>query len=379
MHILYLSSPGGGLETNVRLLAPALVAAGHQVSLLYLAHEVAPTSPLRVTPQFPTYFARVNNLHYYTQQLTPARFGLGSYIRLYEIASAVARAVHMIHQHTPLDIVELPEIVLPRQTLQVPFVARLHSAAWTWRETLNEPPLRADAWEKKLEGQTLARAAAVSSPSKFVADYVRNACGVTRPIEIIPYPMDTARFQPAPQPTTSKRILFVGRVETRKGADLLLRAVPQILKKHPDAECILAGRVSDELRAMVNAAPPQVKFLGFVPHEELPALYQSAAVVVVPSLWDNSPNVIYEAMACGVPVVASRVGGIPELVEDGVTGWLVPPGDETALEDALCNLLGDSPSRARMGQNGRGRAVENFAVKTILTRTLALYENVTHV
>lgn len=376
MRILYLSVPGGGLETNVRVLAPALVAAGHQVSLLYFDKEAPPLSPLRLSPQYPTYFARVGNLHYYAQRLTLARWGLGSYIRLYEIASAVARAVRVIHRQSPLDLVELPEVVLPRQTLPVPFVVRLHSAAWTWREMLHETALRSDAWEKKLEGQTLARAAGITSPSQFVADYVRNACGVTRSIQIIPYPVDTTRFCPAPSSVNVKRILFVGRVEARKGADVLLRTLPQILAKHPDAEFVFAGRVNEELRELVNTAPPQVQFLGVKPRAELVALYQQASVVVVPSQWDNSPNVIYEAMACGAPVVASNVGGILELVEDGVTGLLVPPGDENALENALTTLLADSRLRERMGQRGRERAVAEFALDKILARTLALYESV---
>lgn len=376
MHILYLSSPGGGLETNVRLLAPALVAAGHQVSLLYFDNQVSPASPLRAAPQFPTHFVRVGSLHYYAHRLSPARWGLGSYVRLYETAFAVGRAIRDIHRQTPLDLVELPEIVLPRQTLPVPFVVRTHSSAWMCRALFHEPALAADDLERRLEGETLTRAAGISSPSYFVADYVRNACGVTRPIEIIPYPIATERFRPALQPANTKRILFVGRVEARKGADVLLRAVPRVLAQHPDAEFIFAGRVNEELRNLVDAAPPQVKFLGVVPHEELPALYQSVAVVAVPSLWDNSPNVIYEAMACGVPIVASRVGGISELVENGTTGLLVPPRDVNALADAILLLFSDSAKSCAIGQAGRAQAVECFALEKITAATLAFYAKV---
>jgi starch synthase len=120
--------------------------------------------------------------------------------------------------------------------------------------------------------------------------------------------------------------------------------------------------------------PPPVKFLGVKPRGELVELYQQASVVAVPSVWDNSPNVIYEAMACGTPVVASRVGGIPELVDDGVTGLLVPPGDADALADAIVALLGDPARRAQMGEHARERAVEEYSVDKIVTRTVGFYE-----
>lgn len=375
LHILYLSSPGGGLETNVRVLAPALRAAGHAVSILYLDDGVQELVQLGAD-EIIEYRAPRGGWHYYFHRAT---FGLTSFplvVRTIEMARALARAVTAIHARKPLDLIEIPEVTLPFVKLPVPYLVRLHSAAWTWRQLLGEKQPRADALEIRMERATLQKANAVSAPSRMLADFVRAECGMeSLPIEIIPYPVDTNRFCPVAQRANTKRVLFVGRVEARKGADVLLRAVPRVLAQHPDAEFIFAGHVNEELRNLVDAAPPQVKFLGVVPHGELPALYQRATVVVVPSLWDNSPNVIYEAMACGVPVVASRVGGIPELVENGATGLLVPPRDVPATTEAILDLLSNRARCAEMGRRGNEKAIACYKVETILDQTMAVYQH----
>jgi len=197
-------------------------------------------------------------------------------------------------------------------------VVRLHSQNWLWRRQCNESGVSADLIERRLEGATLRRAGAITAPSRAVSEDIRLGCGLDdRPIEIIPYLIDTDQFTPKPNNRLRKSVLFVGRVEKRKGADVLLRAIPLVLAKHPDCEFFFVGQVTDELRDQAEAAPAAARFLSFKPRNELVDLYQHASVCVVPSLWDNSPNVIYEAMACGTPVIATDVGGIPELVDHG--------------------------------------------------------------
>ncbi len=374
MHVLYLSAPGGGLETNVRILGRALREAGHRVSILYLHGAGERVGGGQDPDGFQVYRARVGDMHYWLHRALLGYSSLPLAVRALETASAVARRVNEIHRQDPLDLVELPEIGFAWQRLSVPYVMRLHSAAWTWRVMSGELPLRADGLEKRFEGIALRQAAGVSSPSRVLAEIVRAECGFGGRVELIPYPVDTARFTPASCARTGKRVLFVGRVEWRKGADVLLCAIPHILKKHPDAEFVFAGRLSAELEALAAEAPPQVKFLGVVPHDRLAAGYQSAAVVVCPSRWDNSPNVIYEAMASGVPVVATRVGGISELVEDGVTGRLVQRGDAAALAAAVAELLDDPDGRVLMGKRARECAVREYAVEIVLEKTLAFYE-----
>jgi glycosyltransferase involved in cell wall biosynthesis len=373
MRILYLSSPGGGLETNVRVLAPALIQAGHQVSILYLDARVralAQTNAQGITE----YRAPIGSKHYYLHRATFGIGHLGKLARAWEHSQDAARAICEIARRQPLDLIELPEMFVRKDQLPAPYVMRLHSSAWMCRKLFGEPVPPTDALEIRLESQTLARAAAITSPSRFVAQYVTNVCRVQRPIEIIPYPVDTDLFQPSDHPRR-QMVLFVGRVEKRKGADTLMRAIPTVLQKFPDCEFVFAGRMSEELAALAATMPPPVKFLGVKPRGELVELYRQASVVAVPSVWDNSPNVIYEAMACGAPVVATNVGGIPELVEDGVTGLLVPPNEMT-LGSAIGALLRDANKRCAMSVCARQRAVQTFAVEKILNRTLKAYRKV---
>jgi starch synthase len=212
-----------------------------------------------------------------------------------------------------------------------------------------------------------------------VAEEIRVACRLDdRPIQIIPYPIDTDEFRPeARKDDSPKSVLFAGRLEEHKGADVLLKAIPRVLAKHPDCQFVFVGTVSTELENEVKAASSSARFQGFTIRQEVVPLYQKASVFVAPSMWDNSPNTIYEAMACGTPVVATRVGGIPELVEDGITGLLVAPSDVHALADAIIALLDNPARRSQMGYCARAKAVGEFAVEKIAGETLALYGRVT--
>jgi glycosyltransferase involved in cell wall biosynthesis len=156
-------------------------------------------------------------------------------------------------------------------------------------------------------------------------------------------------------------ILFAGRLSPEKGIDELLEATRGM-------NLVVAG--DGPLRDRVPGA------LGFVPHDDLELLYARAAVVVLPSYREGLPLCVIEAMAHGRPVVATSVGGIPELVEDGVTGFLVPPGDARALRTAVQRLLDDPARRRRMGREGRRRIVERCSLDAVTAATLEAYRQV---
>ncbi len=380
--MLYLSAAGGGLDTNVRVLGPALVQAGHRVSILYIHFpgEVVQGGAVRVDG-CDVLHASIGNWHYYFNRVTFGATRLPMLIRALEYARTLGQAVSQIATYTSLDLIEIPEVYIPSRLFNsTPFVTRLHSSAWMCRRIYNEFSPWTDRVEARWEAETLRRAQGISAPSAFVADYIHDSCRVNHPIDIIPYAVDTTRFAPGKERQQPPIILFVGRIERRKGADILLRAIPAVRKKFPNSEFVFVGSTSLELKESVAqfANASHVKFLGVRPQHELIAWYQRASLLVAPSLWDNSPNTIYEAMACGTPVVASRVGGIPELVDHGVTGGLVVPRDECALADAIVALLGDPARREQMGQCAREKAIANWSVGKILTRTLMLYERVLH-
>jgi glycosyltransferase involved in cell wall biosynthesis len=153
-------------------------------------------------------------------------------------------------------------------------------------------------------------------------------------------------------------ILFAGRLAEEKG-------IPELMEATRGLPLVVAG--DGPLRGLVPDA------LGFIPHDELEELYRHASVVVLPSHREGLPLCVLEAMAHGRPVVATNVGGIPQLVEDGRTGYLVEPGDSDALRGALVRLLEDAQLRATMGAAGRERVATTCSWAQVTDQTLAAY------
>ena len=175
--------------------------------------------------------------------------------------------------------------------------------------------------------------------------------------------VDTRTFAPSATQRERVSLLFVGGDFTRKGGDLLLRWA---------RETTLPVEIHVATRDAVSDAPSNVTFhRGIAPlSPELVALYQSSDVFVLPTRADCYSLVALEAMACGLPVVISPLGGIPELVEDGVNGCLVAPDDYGTLKARLGALVSDPELRARMGAEGRRRAVSRFDARCGVTQIL---------
>lgn len=170
-------------------------------------------------------------------------------------------------------------------------------------------------------------------------------------------------------------LLCLGRLDPPKGQTYLLKAMPAILRHVPTARLLFAGdgrlRAALEAEAQRLALNGQVRFLGY--RADVAALLAAADLLVIPSTREGIPLALLEAMAAGLPVVATDVGGIPEAVRRDETGLLVPPGDPTALAAAAAALLRD-PVRARtMGERGRARYHEQFTVERLVQETEALY------
>jgi glycosyltransferase involved in cell wall biosynthesis len=161
----------------------------------------------------------------------------------------------------------------------------------------------------------------------------------------------------------------------RKRIDVLIAAARRILARHPAIEIQIVGDgpCREELVKLAREVGvlPHVTFMGH--RDDVPAILTASDLFVLPSASEASPNVVLEAMAAGLPVVASRVGGIPELVDDGVTGHLVPPSDPDALASAILDLL-DHPNRgAAFGQAGRMRIVREYSFDRMVAQFEALY------
>ena len=211
------------------------------------------------------------------------------------------------------------------------------------------------------------RARVVVCASRALADAAR-ALGA-RDVRVIPSGIDLPP-QPGP-PAEPPHVLFVGRLSPEKGIRELLAAtrggapVGAGTADRPTLPLVVVG--DGPLRPQVPQA------LGFIPNAELGPYYERAAVVCCPSLREGFGVACLEAMAHGRPVVASAVGGLLDLVDDGVTGLLVPLGDPRALRAALERLLGDPELRERMGASARERARERFSWEAATRGTIGAY------
>ncbi|HUU57615.1 MAG TPA: glycosyltransferase family 4 protein, partial [bacterium] len=171
--------------------------------------------------------------------------------------------------------------------------------------------------------------------------------------------------------------LYAGRLAPQKGVDVLIQAVGFA---GPRVRLRVAGEGPDEeplRRVAADYAGGKVEFLGRLDARRLAEEMASARAVVVPSRWpENTPAVILEAFAAGAPVVAARVGGVPEMVDDGVEGLLFEAGDVRGLADILERLAGDGRAARKFGRAGQGRLEREFSFKDHMARLLELYREV---
>jgi glycosyltransferase involved in cell wall biosynthesis len=177
----------------------------------------------------------------------------------------------------------------------------------------------------------------------------------------------------------ASRVLFVGGNMQRKGLPTLIQAAPSIAQAAPDVEFWVAGRDAAQpaMEALCESLGVRERFhfWGLKPQGELLALYAQSDVFAMPSLTEAFGVVFLEAMACGVPVVGTRVGGVPEIVRDSENGLLVPPNDPPALAEALVRLLTDQPLRHRLAAAGLETA-RAFSVDAMMDCTYGVYRAV---
>jgi len=212
---------------------------------------------------------------------------------------------------------------------------------------------------------------------KAAADRLRLERVPANKIAIIPNGLDLAAFrQPEPRPQLRK-VVVVGNLRPEKGHDVLIDAAVDVLKRYPDARFELVGggplRESLQQRARDRHVGDAFTFAGHC--DDVPARIAAADVFVLPSRSEAFPNAVIEAMATGLPIVASRVGGVLELITDGVSGLLVPADDARSLADRLCQLMDDAALGARLGAAARAEAVARYSFDRMVAAFESLYLN----
>jgi len=203
----------------------------------------------------------------------------------------------------------------------------------------------------------------------------------------IPMGVDVERFVPAVEPGAARdqaglgpeTVLCLGRLDPQKGLEDALVAWAHVTVQKPAAQLVLVGdgpsRYALEAQARALGLEGRVRFLGLRRDPEI--LLQGSQVFLFPSRSEGMPNALLEAMATGLPCVASRIGGNSDLVEHGVSGMLIPPGDVRALAEAVITLLDDPSLRNRLGTLARRVAVEQYSMDRIVRQYAELYADLT--
>jgi glycosyltransferase involved in cell wall biosynthesis len=242
---------------------------------------------------------------------------------------------------------------------------------------------------RRLKHWTLPKADMLFPSSAAEAEMLATRYGVSPSrLEVVLTPIDTVVYRPADRVESCRGagldpahryVLFVGRLENhQKRVDALLGAFEHVAPRYPDVDMVVVGDgpAASALRKLGDErSPGRVRFMGLVTEPRLKAhLFNAAEYLVVPSRYEGFPAVVGEAMACGTPVLASRVGGIPELVVEGETGWLIEPCDDEALARRLAEVLASPDRLAEIRVRARAMAelrVSPERVAQALRRCLA--------
>jgi len=312
-----------------------------------------------------------------------------------EFARAKGLRYDLIHSHYWMSGVAALEL---KRVWNLPIVHMFHTLGLMKQRVARQPD-EADG-ENRLQGerqviQQVERIVAATPAELAQLQWLYQAD--TRKIVIIPPGVDTSHFYPIPEdeakeaigiPLCERMLLFVGRIEPLKGIDILIQAIALLRQRNiyvclaviggdPDSSPEAQSSEMARLKALREQAglTDLVAFLGKRGQDTLPYYYSAAEAVVVPSHYESFGMVALEAMACGTPVVASQVGGLAFLVQDGVTGFTVPVDEPLALADRLALLINDRALRQKLGEQAHAVA-QQYAWENIAARVLALYGQV---
>jgi glycosyltransferase involved in cell wall biosynthesis len=332
--------------------------------------------------------------------------GLGNALtRYWRFARSASKRIEELNKQNSFDIIHsnlplVPSFAIPNNSAKA-IVCAVHS---TWKgeakATKRDNPKELNPNEKAMlrfnfvlrsyEKKLMKRSDALIAVSKYTVDELTKLYGIKKEkIHVIYNGVDVEKFKPRPNRVEMHRefgleddikiVLFVGRLYHRKGLEILLRSIPPVLKEFSNVRFVISGKgfkkKEENLRNLAKELNIEnyVTFLGYVPDEKLPLLYSASDIFVLPAIYENFPFAILEAQATGLPVISTKVGGIPELLVDNENGFVIAPGDSTELTQRLLVLLQDAKLAKEMGDCGRKLIEEKFDWRLITSQVINLY------
>jgi glycosyltransferase involved in cell wall biosynthesis len=365
----------GGIGTQAFAKAHGLAALGHEVHVI----SRSPQGGREEYKDGEVFVTRIGEL---CHRLPIHNWAVDCLTYSAEVAAEIAA----LDARSALDVVEFPEWasegyihLLNRPEInRLPTVVQLHGPLAMFTHETGWPAVDSELYRAgtAMEGACLRMADGVYSSSAYSAQWCRRFYGLDREIPVLHTGVDTRQFAPQSEPKEQRpTVLFAGRISRNKGVDVLMEACCLLARDVPGLQLRLLGRDKDQLvdgfraRCAEMGFPQLLDWPGFVPREELPRQFHRAHVFAAPSRFEAGPGLVnLEAMACGLPIVVASGSGAGEVVCNGKTGLLVPPGDANSLASALGRLLTDAALRQTMGAAARRYAVEHADTTQCLRR-----------
>ncbi|NJE05206.1 glycosyltransferase family 1 protein [Thermococcus sp. M36] len=365
----------GGVASHIHSLALKLAGRGHEVSIVTNDLETGKEGELA---EYGIELVRVPGrvspvLGINLGQSVVSSKEMGSFLQDCDV-------VHSHHAFTPLAL----KAVKAGRNMGKATLLTTHSISFSYESRL---------WEAlgltiPLFSRYLKYPHEIIAVSRAAGAFIGHFTDV--PVRVIPNGVDDGRFRPLSREEKEavkdelglegRVVLYVSRMSPRKGPHVLLNAFQDITRSNDDVTLLMVG--SGEMLPFLKAQArflrmdDRVRFMGYVPGEELPKIFGIADLFVLPSITAEAFGiVILEAMASGVPVVATDVGGIPEVIRESESGLLVPPGNEPALRSAMEALLSDERLAHRLGENGRKAVEERYSWSKVVVEIEKAYED----
>lgn len=382
------TSTGGGIEAHNYNFARACERLGERVTVISV--RLSKTVPFQQQSGNITVFRLISPNLYRFRRLPL----IG---RQYRVVQAiiysylVCRLLGRIHRENPVDIAEFSDINAEafwwHKSLSKKLAIRCHapnfvlSRYYTGAEVTYDTRLL--SWAEK---HTLRKANILIAPSHSMRTLIIDGSQVAPArIHVVPNAVDIADAYNPVSSDGTVNVLFVGRLERLKGIETLIKAIPAILS-HPAIRLTIVGPDRKNAQGMLHKHIIESRFseeinkgrielTGALYGAELEAKYRLASVCLVLSLYESFSYTAAQAMIRGLPVIASRVGGIPEVLNNGQCGVLIEPSDPQALAEAVLELAQDPAKRLQLGKVAREYAIANFNSDIVAQRVLALYKS----
>lgn len=361
---------------------------GTEIAAYYLAVEMAKSNKVDIfttSIDSKDSFERLKNMdiHRYGTNFRIA----SANVALNLVFKPLKYDLEVVHAHSPIPYSDLPALLYAKRK-KVPFVLTYqYDGQETGGSLIRNTGV--SVYNKYLLNKVLdyadiiiATTKAYANESEFLREYTDKITLIPNGINIedfnISYSKEECRNKLGLS-ADKNIILFLGSLVPYKGPDILLKAFSAVKKEIPDVELVFAGRgeMHEELVKLSKKLniEENVKFSGFVDEDLKPVYYRAADIFCLPStnMGESFGIVNLEAMACGIPIISSKLGGIPDIVKDMENGILVKPGDSKSLADAMIFLLENEDIRKKMGTDGR-KKVEEYSWEKIAEKTEDVYK-----